>query len=255
MKIQEDVMASFTPEPHIKNVNGLFQNFAASRRLPSEPPWERPPRPPQPPKKPTDAINDFVRHFGLDAASESKLRDLHPELQKDIMASFTPKPHIKDVNTLFQSFASTRRLRSDPVVEFVGRFGLNETSESQLRSLPWSLQEDIMANFTPKPHITDVNSLFQHFASTRRIPRERAVAPRIKPSKDPVAEFIERCGLDTNAENLLRGMPWRLQEDIMEHFDPSRGIENVNGLFMKFASTRRPPRDDGNGRPWKCPRL
>eukprot|EP00929_Paragymnodinium_shiwhaense_P064916 TRINITY_DN32598_c0_g2_i1.p1 TRINITY_DN32598_c0_g2~~TRINITY_DN32598_c0_g2_i1.p1 ORF type:complete len:802 (+),score=189.54 TRINITY_DN32598_c0_g2_i1:99-2504(+) len=232
-ELQSDVMKNFTPAHHIKDMDGLFQNFASTRRIK---------------RGSGDDIARFVGDWELDEECEQYLRDAPVEMMEHLIDNFAPRSQSKDVKIQFKNFARSREQNMDSIADFVAKHSLNEESERMLRDLPIELQEDVIENFRPAPHIRHIDSLLQNFASTRFIGskgRKKARPPAEDPPvEDAVTDYCAQLGLDERAEEELRELPVHLQDEVILNFRSTGTEKNISAVFCKYLHRFRGPLDE-----------
>lgn len=104
--VQETVMGSFAPPPHMTEVSGKFIMFAASLEK-GQPPVNHQRGAKGSKANAASAVQGFAQHWGLNADAQTKLQSLSPDVREAVMAGFAPPPHMSEVSGKFIMFAAS----------------------------------------------------------------------------------------------------------------------------------------------------
>jgi len=181
--MQEDLMQSFQPRADTRNYSARFQTFARARLAEmnnagtsrkrafddadasggwSEGSTERIDGRPD--------VTEFVHRWGLDDRSENLLLSLSEDVLTQVIAQFQPDEYTRNPNAKLASWVkslqdggtSSRDMRSgsttDDVNGFVRHWGLDEKSESLLRSLSANVLLRVMSEFQPDENTRNMNA-------------------------------------------------------------------------------------------------
>uniref|UniRef100_A0A7S1W647 Uncharacterized protein n=1 Tax=Alexandrium catenella TaxID=2925 RepID=A0A7S1W647_ALECA len=153
------------------------------------------------------------------------------------MASFAPPADTRDLSGKFISFckAKLQHHQSDPLENFVQRWGLNEDAVHRLKELPVELQFDVMNSFAPPQDTRNVSARFISFAKARVQQQE----------VDPLEAFAKRWGLNEDAMRWLRSMPVDQQSEAMAAFAPTPDTRNTSARFISFAKGKMAQQEVG----------
>jgi len=132
----------------------------------------------------------------------------------------------------------------------------DEDCLEMLRSMTSTLRSDIMRDFDPPANVMNVNKSFTGFARSRGAKTEERSFKRKREERDEreernssrtildrvtsndIEQFIMSHGLDAKCQEVLLGLPSRVQADCVSTFEGCKE-GNVNKLFMGFAKMKR----------------
>lgn len=162
------------------------------------------------------------------------------------MQSFDPPKDTQDINAKFMAFAKSRmgaqragnqdsddwgRQASDN--RFAEKWALDERAMDRLRQLPLDVQDEVKANFSPKPGSANYSSLFMAYVQKTHGQAHKA---------DGVTLFARDWGLNEDSVSELRNAPENVQEFVIDTFNPSdRGSADINSRFLKFLHMQLKP--------------
>lgn len=227
-----------------------------------------------------EEITAFSEKWRLDAASAKFLWAMAPDAQKAVVSEFSPPEGTQSTSARFCAFARTRAARlapqpvgaaslspvsaaprapvpppglqpmgadgaadteaTDPIGDFVSRWKLNNSSVALLRGLPGVVREALLADFSPSPETRNVHGKLQAYA--HRLLRARATAPQAENSADAARS---RWSFDSDASEVLRGLPADVQTVFLADFRPAIGSADVSRQFCAFVKLRTSERTRG----------
>eukprot|EP00931_Biecheleriopsis_adriatica_P091391 TRINITY_DN65274_c0_g1_i1.p1 TRINITY_DN65274_c0_g1~~TRINITY_DN65274_c0_g1_i1.p1 ORF type:complete len:250 (-),score=52.70 TRINITY_DN65274_c0_g1_i1:284-1033(-) len=129
----------------------------------------------------------------------------------------------------------------DPVQTFINQWGLNEDSVRVIESMPPEVVEVVVRDFSPRGEDGDWNGKFIKFAANvmKRLVPGSGHKGKGKGLNDPLDNFIMRWNLNGDGQAKLRQLalhPTAL-EIVMSEFKAPPGDREVNGMFIRFASS------------------
>jgi len=212
-------------------------------------------------------IDEFCEKFDLDADSKNLLLDQSESLQDLILSQFAPKDTSRDCNNVFKKFVQSRmreevgndeenRTLTPEQRNFFDEFQLDEISQSTFLSSSRALQNIVLKDFEPKDRNRDMNANFMAFVRSRQVKLDETRKTRGHPgarlesrSRPDIKNFCKKFRLDTENFNELKKIPYEVQEEIIESFDPKDTSRDMNNLFAKFIKPHLVRGNDAERRP------
>eukprot|EP00929_Paragymnodinium_shiwhaense_P041587 TRINITY_DN21588_c0_g1_i1.p1 TRINITY_DN21588_c0_g1~~TRINITY_DN21588_c0_g1_i1.p1 ORF type:complete len:530 (-),score=110.99 TRINITY_DN21588_c0_g1_i1:89-1678(-) len=115
-----------------------------------------------------EGLESFVSQWALNAQSQELLASLPPEALNKVIIDFQPRDTSRDVNSIFQKFASSiaaSHTNSEDVESFIAQWGLHEEAQAILLGLTPGKRAKVMAEFNPRDREMDANNVFMKFAT------------------------------------------------------------------------------------------
>lgn len=184
----------------------------------------------------SQAVWAFVQKWGLDMDSRASLLQLGLDDRAKVMAKFIPKPHTRDVISLFRGFVGSF-LRSP------GHTGSPNAKSSAGRvHTPFAGIAASPEPFADAERLATAESAPRDGASSRRDGFAGAAHVVPDPGHDSsvfldLQGFSQMWGLDATSVLVLEALPREQQEIAVMRFAPKSHTRDVNSLFQSFAKS------------------
>mmetsp|Transcript_102904 Transcript_102904/g.286595 ORF Transcript_102904/g.286595 Transcript_102904/m.286595 type:complete len:577 (-) Transcript_102904:212-1942(-) len=225
------------------------------------------------PGKRLDSLSDFIARWGLDEHSEQMLRSQSRALIEEVVADFAPDSNTRNVNAKLYAFVKAKQaavgtprnalsgpplIPDDTIRQFGETWTLDDTALHMLKQLAPEVCAGVLTDFNPPSDTQNVNAKLNAFvrgrleklglpflssggpAATVPVP----VAPlhwgyaqvpvARHQAADPLKNFIDRWGCDSQNKSTLRQLQPEHQAMVIRDFDPPPGTYNVNGKLSSF---------------------
>jgi len=217
--LQQQVIATFQPPPHMTEVSGKFIMFAAS--LEKGPPihFEQMQGPPTP------------------KGAGKAMR-----IQLPVVSKGAAKAPVHHRERGVQGGSKGGKGAADPrsLEAFCQHWALNEDARSKLYGMPPALQACVMNEFSPPPHMTEVNGKFILFAASK----EKHALGSLQHAQsfvNPADAFAQHWGLNEDAQTKLHKLSPDVRQSVMSTFLPPPHMTEVSGKFIMFAASLERP--------------
>merc|ERR1719265_1614507 len=107
---------------------------------------------------------------------------------------------------------------------------MNCRCEQMIRTAPTSVAQKAMADFSLADRTTNVSGQFA-FLFKRRLEMAEEQGPL---EADRVTQFVQKWGMDSRCEQMIRTAPTSVAQKAMADFSPAEGTTNVSGRFASF---------------------
>lgn len=184
----------------------------------------------------SQAVWAFVQRWGLDMDARACLLQLDLDDRAKVMAKFTPKPHTRDVISLFRGFVGS----------FLRSPGHATGSPSAKSSAGKGHAPGAGIAGSPEPfadaeRLATAESTLRDGASSQSY-GSAGSAHVLDPGHDSsslldLQGFSEMWGLDTTSAAVLEALPREQQEIAVTRFAPKSQTRDVNSLFQSFAKS------------------
>jgi len=279
----QDVVDSFDPPPDTRNMNAKLKTFVRSKSdKPRSHAAQVPSAGSRPGAASTETlIRQFAEQWGIDDKSVEMLRQLPPQVCARVFEDFSPPPDTQNISAKLSAFVRGRMNQSgpqpqfvDPISQFVMYWGADAASEALLRSLAPEHLEAVLQEFDPKEGTQNLSGKLTSYVRSvcSRTGKGKGKASQAFPSsgahghqrqafnqplqerrarmpetgwvdQDQMPGFTAHWGLDGQAEQALRQLPFAMQERVIAEFNPPPGTVNASGKLTAFIRTKM--REDG----------
>jgi len=240
---QQVVLSKFDPPAGATEVNGKFIRFATSIQNSQATGYGQA-------KQQLDPVTVFIQQWNLNSDAQSKLMELDQSQLEVVLSDFQPPLGASEVNGKLIRFAASIqknqaagyvhiRQHVDPVTAFIQQWNLNADAQAKLMELDQSQLEVVLSDFQPPAGATEVNGKFIRFASSIQKNQTGGYVVVQNRNMDPVTAFIHRWNLNEDAQAQLMQLTPQQVEIVISGFQPPPGAQEVNGKFIRFASSIR----------------
>lgn len=226
-----------------------------------------------------EALVQFCLNWSLSEEAQASLMKLSPEAQAKVIQEFSPFNPLGDVSAELLALAEAQlggtRFAADAQLQaaleaggalalspgeaseeqqlqdFCNRWALNSDAQGKLRKLTPKVQQLVMAQFAPAPHMMECSGKFIMFAASIEKAHagggsayKGAAALASKgvgrgPTVDEaqIIAFCERWALNEDAVAKLRQLPPEMQHIAMSGFSPPPQMTEVSGKFIMYAAS------------------
>jgi len=180
--------------------------------------WTRPP-PSHGKNNGLPHVHAFIRHWGLDASSQTALLQLDPAVQARVLVGFEPKAGTRDVNRLLQGFIKS--VQTAPAPMQASRESTAHVGACRGQLGP-SLRRRVLSS----------GDRMNACHRATRSPSSASTATASESSH--IQSFVDNWGLDAESVAALVQLDIASQMRVTGEFAPKANTQDVNRLFRGF---------------------